>query len=137
MSVDLPAPFSPNRPWISPGRTSKLTPFKARTPGKLLEIPSSLSMLNQLASAMEIHDPRRSVSRSVREVDLERGGIVSRSHSSRYQHIVRTIGNDVLFHIHVRMRNRGRHVTERQHDVAVDRIGAGDRGAAQHLQRDA
>src|SRR5665213_3806948 len=108
MSVDLPAPFSPNRPWISPGRTSKLTPFNARTPGKLLEMLSSLSMLNQFASVMENHDPRRSVSRSVREVDLERGGIISRSHSSRHQHIVRTIGNDVLFHIHVGMRKRER-----------------------------
>src|ERR1700691_2988833 len=123
MSVDLPAPFSPRRPWISPGRTSKPTPFKARTPGKLLEMPSSLSMLNPLASVMAIHDPPGgSVSQSVREVDLERGGIVSWSHSSRYQHVVRTIGNDMLFHIHVRMGNRWRLVAVGQYDVAVDGI---------------
>src|SRR5262245_29158856 len=39
MSVDLPAPFSPTSAWISPARTSKETPFSARTPGKLFSMP--------------------------------------------------------------------------------------------------
>jgi hypothetical protein len=33
IKVDLPAPFSPANAWISPLLNSKLTPFKACTPG--------------------------------------------------------------------------------------------------------
>src|SRR4029077_15191523 len=33
MRVDLPAPFSPNRTWTSPARSSKSTPSSAVTPG--------------------------------------------------------------------------------------------------------
>ena len=39
MSVLLPAPFSPMSAWISPARTVKSTPCKARTPGKLFSNP--------------------------------------------------------------------------------------------------
>ena len=39
MSVDLPAPFSPNRAWTSPARKSKLTSSLATMPGKLLTMP--------------------------------------------------------------------------------------------------
>jgi hypothetical protein len=35
MSVDLPAPFSPTRQWISPFSTLKLTSLRALTPGKV------------------------------------------------------------------------------------------------------
>src|SRR4051794_21889395 len=38
MSVDLPAPFSPSREWISPGRRVKSTPSSASTPGKEIEM---------------------------------------------------------------------------------------------------
>src|SRR5436309_1944173 len=38
-SVDLPAPFSPMKPWISDSPTSKSTESRARTPGKALAIP--------------------------------------------------------------------------------------------------
>src|SRR4051812_39506884 len=38
ISVDLPAPFSPNSTWISPCARSKLTPSSACTPGKRFEI---------------------------------------------------------------------------------------------------
>ena len=41
--VDLPAPFSPTRACTSPLRTSRWTLCSARTPGKLLPMPSSLS----------------------------------------------------------------------------------------------
>src|SRR5687768_14785842 len=34
ISVDFPAPFSPRRATTSPARTSRLTPFRAWTPGK-------------------------------------------------------------------------------------------------------
>jgi hypothetical protein len=37
--VDLPAPFSPINPWISPGRTTRLTASFATTPGKRLVMP--------------------------------------------------------------------------------------------------
>jgi len=47
ISVVLPAPFSPNRQWISPLRTVKLTPSLAMTPGKRLTIPrSSITLLS-------------------------------------------------------------------------------------------
>src|SRR3954452_9232871 len=38
MSVDLPAPFSPQIAWISPGVTSRLTSLSALTPGNVLVI---------------------------------------------------------------------------------------------------
>src|SRR5262245_46174534 len=41
ISVLLPAPFSPTRPWISPGRSAKSTPRSASTPPKVLPIPLS------------------------------------------------------------------------------------------------
>jgi hypothetical protein len=39
ISVDLPAPFSPNSAWISPARTCKSTASLATTPGKSLVMP--------------------------------------------------------------------------------------------------
>src|SRR5260221_3403452 len=41
MSVDLPAPFSPNSTWTSPMRRSKSTASSATTPGKCLLRPSA------------------------------------------------------------------------------------------------
>jgi hypothetical protein len=38
MSVDLPAPFSPQIAWISPARTCSVTSSSALTPGKVLVI---------------------------------------------------------------------------------------------------
>src|SRR5688572_5423810 len=39
ISVDLPAPFSPRRAWISPRRTSRSMPALASTPGNPLVMP--------------------------------------------------------------------------------------------------
>ncbi len=39
MRVDLPAPFSPTRAWISPGLTEKVTSFNALTPGNSFVMP--------------------------------------------------------------------------------------------------
>src|SRR5687767_9271251 len=39
MRVDLPAPFSPTRAWISPASTVRLTSSSALTPGNVLVIP--------------------------------------------------------------------------------------------------
>src|SRR6185436_17238130 len=53
-SVLLPAPFSPQRAWHDPRRTSKLTPSSASTPGKALltrskrRIGSSTRVLRQV-----------------------------------------------------------------------------------------
>src|SRR5689334_7881777 len=44
MRVDLPAPFSPSRAWISPGSAPKSTLDNARTPGNSLLTPVILSM---------------------------------------------------------------------------------------------
>src|SRR5215472_10232635 len=41
--VDLPAPFSPSRAWISPARAAKVTPVSASTPSKLLRTAASRS----------------------------------------------------------------------------------------------
>src|ERR1700691_5423762 len=39
ISVDLPAPFSPNRTWTSPGLSSKSTRSSASTPGNCMDRP--------------------------------------------------------------------------------------------------
>lgn len=39
ISVDLPAPFSPQMAWISPCLTDRLTSCSALTPGNVLVIP--------------------------------------------------------------------------------------------------
>ena len=39
ISVLLPAPFSPSRAWISPGRIDRSMPSLATTPGKRLLMP--------------------------------------------------------------------------------------------------
>src|SRR5690606_779438 len=46
ISVDLPAPFSPTSAWISPGRQSNDTPLRAFTPGKVLTMPSTDSVVS-------------------------------------------------------------------------------------------
>src|ERR1041384_2898331 len=43
ISVDLPAPFSPTSPWISPARSTKSTSRSAATPPNDLEMPRSSS----------------------------------------------------------------------------------------------
>src|SRR5699024_8596178 len=45
MSVDFPAPFSPQIPWISPRRTSSETPSRAFTGPKLIAISDIVRML--------------------------------------------------------------------------------------------
>src|SRR6266568_909053 len=52
ISVDLPAPFSPTRAWISPRLRSTLTPSRALTPGKdlvMLFISSSEGAIFRIA----------------------------------------------------------------------------------------
>src|SRR4051812_35297066 len=44
ISVDLPAPFSPQRAWTSPACRSKLTSRSATTPGKRLVSPRAARM---------------------------------------------------------------------------------------------
>src|SRR5689334_2643016 len=44
ISVLLPAPFSPTRPWISPGNSAKSTPRSASTPPKAFVMPLSSRM---------------------------------------------------------------------------------------------
>src|SRR3954471_4118700 len=41
--VDLPAPFSPSKAWISPGLIARLIPSLATVIGKRLEMPSRAS----------------------------------------------------------------------------------------------
>src|SRR3954469_14334726 len=48
MSVDLPAPFSPQIAWISPRRTSRETFSSALTPGKVLVIERISRMLSAM-----------------------------------------------------------------------------------------
>src|SRR3954463_7574417 len=50
--VLLPAPFSPSRAWISPGRTVKSTASFARTPGKALTMPRASSAGTPTASVI-------------------------------------------------------------------------------------
>src|SRR5215470_16782420 len=48
ISVLFPAPFSPTRPWISPGESAKSTPRSASTPPKVLLIPCNSRMGEKL-----------------------------------------------------------------------------------------
>src|SRR6266576_2421517 len=43
IKVDLPAPFSPRRAWISPAWASNVTPLTASTPSKLFHTSASRS----------------------------------------------------------------------------------------------
>src|SRR5215217_2096782 len=98
ISVDLPAPFSPTRPWISPARSTKSTSRKAATPPNDLEMPRSSSggaassvMLNRYRSDQEmILHPQHA------------GGVLLGHH--------RTVGDDALRDAAARLlacRNRG------------------------------
>src|SRR5690348_13693228 len=80
ISVLLPAPFSPTRPWISPGRSAKSTPRSASTPPKLFVMPCSSRMGRP--SGMEMSD------QEVILHPLHAGGI-GLGHD-------RTVGDDVL-----------------------------------------
>ena len=58
--VDLPAPFSPATVWISPAATEKLTPSRARTPGKLFEMPRKTRIsCTAISSGTTCPGPRR------------------------------------------------------------------------------
>ena len=48
INVDLPAPFSPHTPWISPAARSKSTDASARTPGNCLPTPTALKTIGAL-----------------------------------------------------------------------------------------
>jgi hypothetical protein len=52
MSVDLPAPFSPQIAWISPRRTARETSASALTPGKVLVIERISRMLSSMDSVV-------------------------------------------------------------------------------------
>src|SRR5947207_11224400 len=58
MSVVLPAPFSPSRAWISPGRTLRSMPLFATTPGYRFVMP-------RISSAGAVTGPAGSIGRSV------------------------------------------------------------------------
>jgi hypothetical protein len=49
--VDLPAPFSPNTAWISPGMTRKDTASLATTDGYRLVMPANLNKGSGIAGA--------------------------------------------------------------------------------------
>src|ERR1700739_1996812 len=51
ISVDLPAPFSPNSTWTSPRRKSKSTPSSAITPGNRFEIFDSSRRRSKVSRA--------------------------------------------------------------------------------------
>src|SRR3712207_5374256 len=86
MLVDLPEPFSPTRPRVSPGRRSKLTPCSTRTPKKLLVRPSTDSRVGsdrfvamgsphaQIAGAQGIQQRRRQDDAALDDVDRKQGG---------------------------------------------------------------
>ena len=50
--VDLPAPFSPSSAWTSPGRTSRWTSSRARTPPKRM---LTLRMRTALSGSDRVH----------------------------------------------------------------------------------
>jgi hypothetical protein len=52
ISVLLPAPFSPTRPWISPTFSEKSTARRACTPPNDLEMPESSSSAGPIAAGL-------------------------------------------------------------------------------------
>src|SRR4051812_37543882 len=56
ISVDLPAPFSPTRPWISPAASEKFTPRNAITPPKLLVTSESAMTSGRTGSGTGLSD---------------------------------------------------------------------------------
>src|SRR6185437_3501662 len=72
IKVDLPAPFSPTRPWISPPWSEKSTSRKATAPPNALEIPvrsSSAGTMSDQEMLLHPHHPRRVRLRHDRPVD--------------------------------------------------------------------
>src|SRR5690349_6479480 len=57
ISVDLPAPFSPQIAWISPRRTFRLTSDRAFTPGNVLV----MERISRMKSSMDVRRPRHRV----------------------------------------------------------------------------
>src|SRR5688572_28876719 len=70
MSVDLPAPFSPTRAWISPGRRSNETSSSARTPGKVFVMPRISSRGAESAALVTCSEERGRVISARAAVDL-------------------------------------------------------------------
>src|SRR5580765_3882654 len=108
ISVLLPAPFSPTRPWISPAFRVKSTSLRACTPPNVLQIPDSSSSGTPPAST-SIGSLRR-VARNQTGSDQE--VIFHPLHARRVRlgHD-RSIGNDVLGDAGVRLfaRQHGGH----------------------------
>src|ERR1700675_2450612 len=69
IKVDFPAPFSPTKPCTSPALTPKLTPFRARTPGKLLWMSVMETIVALDCSGMSVSDRKRKT-RSIRCVRM-------------------------------------------------------------------
>src|SRR5579883_530131 len=89
--VDLPAPFSPTRPWISPARSTKSTSRRAATPPKDFEMPLIASRAGVSPDAAEDASDIAAIWPSDQEVILHpqhAGRIVLGHH--------RTVGDDVL-----------------------------------------
>src|SRR5437667_1084277 len=79
MSVDLPAPFSPNRTWTSPDLRSKSTRSSACTPGNHLLTPRRRRSGGASARTSEAPQTCTSVDatpgpQSTLKVDLKSGG---------------------------------------------------------------
>src|SRR5579871_1152054 len=73
ISVDLPAPFSPTRPWISPSASAKSTSRNACTPPKDLEMPArsrSGGGVSESGGVITVADARQQV--------LAEGGVLPR-----------------------------------------------------------
>src|SRR3954453_19576180 len=72
-SVDLPAPFGPIMPKISPSSTSRLTPFRAVTPPYRLTM-SRAETTGRSAAAMVICPPSEPVTQSNAQLMQSAGG---------------------------------------------------------------
>src|SRR3984893_18951362 len=112
--VDLPAPFSPTRPWISPRRSTKSTSRSATTPPNALEMPCMASGVgpspDAAASSAVMRSKPVSSDQEVILHPLHAGGVLLGDD--------RTVGDDALGNVRAGLFS-GR-----------DRRHAGDDGAA-------
>src|SRR5882724_4427001 len=115
ISVLLPAPFSPTRPWISPALRAKSTSFRACTPPNVLEIPdiSSSGTPPASTSIASLRRAARDQTRSDQEV------IFHPLHARRVRlGYHRSIGDDMLGDAGVRLLAR-QHGGDAGHDGAA------------------
>src|SRR5512138_2425093 len=101
-SVDLPAPFSPTRAWISPGITSKSTLSSARVAPKCLAMPRAFAagtLIGKTRLTCDAHDAHLLVGEFAA---LDDHVVVERHRAVAHRHVVMALGGALAATLRVR-----------------------------------